>query len=675
MSRNHLAGETSPYLLQHKDNPVNWYAWGEQAFEEARKFNRPVLLSVGYAACHWCHVMAHESFENAQTAALMNSLFINIKVDREERPDIDRIYMSALHSLGEQGGWPLTMFLTPDALPFWGGTYFPPEAKFGRPSFRNVLSEISRIWIEEPQKIHQNADAITTALRQSKSPATTRGITSAEIYGHAEALVKAVDTQYGGLKGAPKFPQAPIFAYLWEVYLQTNDQHARDAVLLTLTNISNGGIYDHLAGGMARYSTDHKWLVPHFEKMLYDNAQFVSLLARAWLRTEDPLYFERLHETINFVRTDMTTAEGCFTSSYDADSEREEGKYYVWERRELEKYLDANELQIFSEKYDVSDGGNWEGNVILNRTGNPPPDDRATAERLKSARAKLLKARKSRPPPQHDDKVLADWNGLFITALAEAALVFDNCGWRDAAVRAFDVNMNIFWQDGRLLHSHRLNSTRHEAIADDYANLIEAALALYSLTTEPRYIATAQELAMALERNHWDERNGGFFHASLTRAQLPITSRTIDDDVTPSANALMIKNYGALYHLTGETIYQAKADQIIAAFLGRAIDNPFSAPSLLKNILLRQDAIQIVQVSGHRDAGMPLLALALKRTGLNAVVSYLDANAMLPANHPAFGKSTQDGKTTLYVCRGMTCAKPATNPEELAEALELLGIH
>jgi uncharacterized protein len=675
MSRNHLAGETSPYLLQHKDNPVNWHAWGEPAFEEARRLNRPVLLSVGYAACHWCHVMAHESFEDPRTAELMNSLFINIKVDREERPDIDRIYMSALHSLGEQGGWPLTMFLTPDALPFWGGTYFPPEAKFGRPSFRNVLSEISRIWIEEPQKIHQNADAIATALRQSKSPATTQEITSAEIYGHAEILVKAVDPQYGGLKGAPKFPQAPIFAYLWEVYLRNNDQHARDAVLLTLTNISNGGIYDHLAGGIARYSTDHKWLAPHFEKMLYDNAQFVSLLARAWLATEDPLYLERLHETVNFVLTDMTTAKGCFTSSYDADSEGEEGKYYVWERGELERCLDGDELQIFCEKYDVSEDGNWEGRNILNRTANPPPDDAATAALLKSARAKLLKVRKSRPPPQHDDKVLADWNGLFITALAEAALVFGNRDWRDAAVRAFDANMNIFWQDGRLLHSHRLGSTRHEAVADDYANLIEAALGLHALTAEPRYIATARELAAALERNHWDEGDGGFFHASLTRAQLPIASRTIDDDVTPSANALMIKNYGTLYHLTGDTIYQAKADQIIAAFLGRAMDNPFSAPSLLKNILLRQDAIQIVQVSGRRHAGTPLLALALKRTGLNAVVSYLDSTARLPASHPAFGKSTLDGKTTLYVCRGMTCASPATDPQELASALELLGVH
>ncbi len=286
-----------------------------------------------------------------------------------------------------------------------------------------------------------------------------------------------------------------------------------------------------------------------------------------------------------------------------------------------------------------------------------------------------MEARKSRPPPQHDDKVLADWNGLFITALAEAALVFDNRDWRDAAVRAFDANMNIFWQDGRLLHSHRLNSTRHEAIADDYANLIEAALALYSLTAEPRYIATAQELTAALERNHWDEKDGGFFHASLTRAQLPITSRTIEDDVTPSANALMIKNYSALHQLTGETIYQAKADQIIAAFLAKATDNPFSAPSLLKNILLRRDAVQIVLVSDNGGKDTSLLALALKQTGLNAVISYLDAKAMLPANHPASGKSTQDGKTTLYICRGTACAKPATNPEELADALELLGIH
>ena len=336
MSHNRLSLETSPYLLQHKDNPVHWMGWSEQALQEARDRDQPILLSVGYAACHWCHVMAHESFEDPVTAGLMNQNFINIKVDREERPDIDRIYMAALHSLGEQGGWPLTMFLTPDALPFWGGTYFPPETRYGRPSFRHVLTEISRIWQQERDKVTNNAEAISAALQQPRYEASPNQLSSAEIHQAADLIINATDPHYGGLKGAPKFPQAPIFSFLWEAYLRSRNEKARDAVLTTLTQISNGGIYDHLAGGIARYSTDHKWLAPHFEKMLYDNAQYVSLLTRAWLESEMPLFATRIAQTIEFVLREMTSKSGCFTSSYDADSEGEEGKYYVWDLAEIQ---------------------------------------------------------------------------------------------------------------------------------------------------------------------------------------------------------------------------------------------------------------------------------------------------------------------------------------------------
>ena len=354
MSHNRLSLETSPYLLQHKDNPVHWMGWSEQALQEAKDRDQPILLSVGYAACHWCHVMAHESFEDPVTAGLMNQNFINIKVDREERPDIDRIYMAALHSLGEQGGWPLTMFLTPDALPFWGGTYFPPETKYGRPSFRHVLTEISRIWQQERSKVTHNAEAISAALQQPRYEASPNQLSTTEIYQAADVIINATDPHYGGLKGAPKFPQAPIFTFLWEVYLRSRNEKARDAVLTTLTQISNGGIYDHLAGGIARYSTDHKWLAPHFEKMLYDNAQYVSLLTRAWLKTENPLYATRIEHTIEFVLREMTGESGCFTSSYDADSEGEEGKYYVWSQAEIEKLLAPDEFEIFQAAYDVT---------------------------------------------------------------------------------------------------------------------------------------------------------------------------------------------------------------------------------------------------------------------------------------------------------------------------------
>ncbi len=674
MSSNRLSQETSPYLLQHKDNPVHWMGWGEQALQEAQKRNRPILLSVGYAACHWCHVMAHESFEDPVTADLMNQNFINIKVDREERPDIDRIYMAALHRLGEQGGWPLTMFLTPDALPFWGGTYFPPETRFGRPSFRHVLTEITRIWNEERNKITQNVEAISAALQQPRYAAGPNQLSSNDIYKAADVIANATDTQYGGLKGAPKFPQGPIFSFLWEIYLRTQNERARDAVLTTLTQISNGGIYDHLGGGIARYSTDHQWLAPHFEKMLYDNAQYVSLLARAWLKTQNPLFVTRIEQTVEYVLREMTSGNGCFTSSYDADSEGEEGKYYVWSQAEIQQLLTPQESELFQAAYDVTTAGNWEGHTILNRTHDQTPNTPENEKILASARAKLWEVRSTRIPPQHDDKILADWNGLFIAALAEVSLVLDQKNWAKAAMRAFAECLNLFWKDNRLFHSHRANSTRHEGTADDYANFITAALALHALTGDQKYISNAQELTTALEVNHWDEIHNGLYHASQKHTKLPIKSRTIEDDATPNANSVMIKNYNDLYHLTGDNNFQTKAMQITEAFASAAKSNPFAAPGLLKNTILLQDTIQLVLTNDSNPAKNEALMFALTHTGLDATIHITGANSKLPENHPAHGKTGASSKPTLYICRGMTCANPATTLAETLSALRLLNI-
>ena len=674
MSTNRLSLETSPYLLQHKDNPVHWMGWGEQSLQEAKERNKPILLSVGYAACHWCHVMAHESFEDPVTAHLMNQNFVNIKVDREERPDIDRIYMAALHSLGEQGGWPLTMFLTPDALPFWGGTYFPPETKFGRPSFRHVLTEISRIWNEEKNKITQNAQAISSALQQPRYAAGADQLTSNDIYQAADVITNAVDPQYGGLKGAPKFPQAPIFTFLWEIYLRIQNDKVGNAVLTTLTQISDGGIFDHLAGGIARYSTDHQWLAPHFEKMLYDNAQYVSLLARAWLKTRNPLYISRIKQTIEFVLREMTSSAGCFTSSYDADSEGEEGKYYVWGQAEIKQLLEPGEFELFQSAYDVTASGNWEGHTILNRTHDKTPRTPENEILLAGARAKLWAARNKRIPPQHDDKILADWNGLFIAALAEASLIFDQKEWAKAAKTAFAECLNLFWKGGRLLHSHRANSTRHEGTTDDYANLITAALALHALTGDQQYISKAQELTASLEENHWDGTDGGFYHASQNHIELPIKSRTIEDDATPNANSAMIRNYNSLYHLTGDKRLHAKATQIAEAFASTAKANPFVAPGLLKNTILLQDTVQLVLANDPNPAKNNMLQLALRHTGLDATIHVTGTHSNLPENHPAYGMTTTTGKPTLYLCRGMTCANPATNNAETLSALKLLGL-
>src|SRR6516165_3908179 len=368
---NRLGKETSPYLLQHQDNPVHWWAWGPEALVEAKRTAKPILLSVGYAACHWCHVMAHESFEDEATAAVMNELFVNIKVDREERPDIDAIYMRALHNLGESGGWPLTMFLDSHARPFWGGTYFPPQPRFGRPAFAQVLREIARIYREEPDKVRHNAELLVKSLNENDPGRGGTVVTDDLLADLTRRMVASVDPRFGGLSGAPKFPQWNFFWLLWRGAIRYADQAARHAVDVTLTHICQGGIYDHLGGGFARYSVDERWLVPHFEKMLYDNALLVDLLCEVYRETSNRLYAMRIDETVGWLLREMVAQGGGFAASLDADSDGAEGKFYVWSKAEIVEVLGEADATVFSEVYDVSERGNWEGHVILNRLGNP----------------------------------------------------------------------------------------------------------------------------------------------------------------------------------------------------------------------------------------------------------------------------------------------------------------
>ena len=439
---NRLGRETSPYLLQHQENPVNWWAWGPEALAEAKRTGKPILLSVGYAACHWCHVMAHESFEDDETAAVMNDLFVNIKVDREERPDVDAIYMAALHELGEQGGWPLTMFLTSDAEPFWGGTYFPKEARYGRPAFTQVLKEIARIYRDEQGKVRQNADSLKDRLAPKFDEGGPDAIPGdAALADLARRLLQLVDPTHGGMRGAPKFPQVQFFNFLWRAGLRYGLPNPLEAVELTLTHIAQGGIYDHLGGGFARYSVDERWLVPHFEKMLYDNALLLELMTEVWRETKSPLLAMRASETVDWLLREMVTEEGGFASSLDADSEGEEGKFYVWSLAEIEEVLgpdtSVQDARLFAEIYDVTPEGNFEGHTILNRINSLELRDAATEARLTLMREKLLARRASRVRPGFDDKVLADWNGLMIAALAKAADAFDRPDWLAAAERAF----------------------------------------------------------------------------------------------------------------------------------------------------------------------------------------------------------------------------------------------
>jgi uncharacterized protein len=491
---NRLAGATSPYLLQHQHNPVDWWPWSAEALAEAKRLNRPILLSVGYAACHWCHVMAHESFEDEATARVMNERFVNIKVDREERPDIDQIYMNALHLLGEQGGWPMTMFLTPSGEPVWGGTYFPKDARFGRPAFVDVLREVARLFKDEPDKIAQNREALLSRLQQRARPEGKVTVGLKELDSAARQLGNMIDTTHGGLRGAPKFPQPALLEMLWRAGMRSKEQRFFDLVEFSLERMCEGGIYDHLGGGFSRYSVDERWLVPHFEKMLYDNAQLLELLALAWQRSGRALFAVRARETVAWLAREMTTKEGAFCASLDADSEGEEGKFYVWSYDEVMRALGLEEGEFFAGHYDLTPEGNFEGHTILNRLAKVErtPDDEA---RLAPLRAKLLALRDLRIRPGLDDKVLADWNGLMIAALVNAGVAFDEPAWIDMATRAFDFIARDMTRgtndEQRLGHSWREGQLLLPGLASDFAAMIRAAVALYEARGERAYLERA----------------------------------------------------------------------------------------------------------------------------------------------------------------------------------------
>ncbi len=669
---NRLSQETSPYLLQHKDNPVHWRAWGPAALAEAKATGKPILLSVGYAACHWCHVMAHESFEDEATARVMNELFVNIKVDREERPDVDAIYMGALHELGEQGGWPLTMFLTSDAEPFWGGTYFPKEERYGRPSFVRVLNEVARIYRDEQDKVRQNADALKDRLKPQRRHDAGAPPPEAMLAELAPRLVQAVDPMHGGIRGAPKFPQPQFFGLLWRAGLRFGLPHPLEAVDLTLTQIAQGGIYDHLGGGFARYSVDEQWLVPHFEKMLYDNAQLVEMMTQAWREKKSPLYAQRVEETIGWLLREMTVEatspqSGGFASSLDADSEGEEGKFYVWSLAEIEDALGAADAKLFAEVYGVTREGNFEGHNILNRLGSVELRDAETESRLAAMRATLLERRGSRIRPGFDDKVLADWNGLMIAALANAADAFERADWLDAAERAFNFVCTRMTATGRLLHAYRNGEAKSPATANDYANMIKAALALANVTGKPGYIDRAKAWADVLDQHYWSENLGGYYFTADDTADLIVRPFSGQDEATPNANGTMVSNLVALYLWTGEERYAERADAILRGFAGTMAANVLAHAGLLAASLDAMAPTQIVLIVPEGGSARELRR-ALRDVSLpNAVVQEVGAGETLPASSPAHGKTAIDGKPTAYVCIGPQCSLPVTDAAALVE--------
>ena len=686
IAANALGAETSPYLLQHRNNPVHWQPWSNAAFAAAKRDDKPVLLSVGYSACHWCHVMAHESFEDDGIAAAMNRDFINIKVDREERPDVDQIYQFALALLGEQGGWPLTMFLTPDREPFWGGTYFPPEDRWGRPGFPTVLDRIAAIYRQEGDKVRANADTLKSALaglgvNQPGGPVTRQAFLKI-----AEFLLGRMDSTHGGLTGAPKFPQCALFDLIWRAWAETGNPQYRNAVLLLLDRMSQGGIYDHLGGGYARYSTDIFWLAPHFEKMLYDNAQILELLAHAWADTRPDsrpdsgpdsgpdLYRIRAEETVAWLTREMLIEGRAFASALDADSEGEEGKFYVWSRDEIEGLL-GSDAAAFCEAYDVTANGNWEGKAILNRSQRPLLGDAAHEAMLERCRAVLLQAREQRPRPGLDDKVLADWNGYMIHALALAGAVMDRPDWIDLAQSAFGFildNMKLDGKSGgeRLIHSWREGKGAHPATAEDYASLIRAALTLFEATGEDRYIEQAGRWTGTIDRHFFDPANGGYYLAADDVPGLLVRAKSVQDNATPSSNGLMVHNLVRLGFLTGETALLDRAEALVKAFSGELSRNALAAPLLVSGARLLETALQTVVVGpADAPATKALVRAAWQAPAQTRVFRRIDPQDRLPDGHPAQGKGLADGKPAAYICQGTTCSLPMTEPADLTERL------
>ena len=667
---NRLGRETSPYLLQHKSNPVDWWPWGPEALAEAKRSGKPILLSVGYAACHWCHVMAHESFEDDDTARVMNELFVNIKVDREERPDIDQIYMAALHHLGEQGGWPLTMFLTPEGEPIWGGTYFPNSSRYGKPAFVDVLHEIARLFRDEPQKIENNRAALMERLAATGRQPGIVTIGTAELDNAALQLGGIIDPVNGGTRGAPKFPQAALFELLWRAGLRTGEARYFAAVDVTLNHICEGGIYDHLGGGFSRYSVDERWLVPHFEKMLYDNAQLLELLAIAHLRTGKPLYRQRARETVAWLAREMTTAEGAFSASLDADSEGEEGKFYVWSYEAAIKELGIEDGEFFARHYDVTPKGNFEGRNILNRL-KPMPRTENDEARLAALRAKLLAVRTTRVRPGLDDKVLADWNGLMIAALANASLLFAEPSWLAMAERAFAFIVRAMTRSDRLGHSWREGQLKFPGLASDFAAMIRGALALYEATGGQNYLDQALAWQHALDRDYANSETGTYYLTAADAEGLVIRPGSTADEATPNHNAVAAQNLIRLALLASDDRWRQKADRLIAAIAPRTVQNLYMHMAILNAIDLRLRAAEIV-VIGQGARADALLAAARAIPSLDRVVFHARSAAALPPSYPALQYIQAAAEPQAFICVGETCSLPVTDPASLIRAVEMV---
>jgi uncharacterized protein YyaL (SSP411 family) len=671
---NRLAGETSPYLRQHADNPVDWYPWGDEAFEKARAEDKPVLLSVGYSSCHWCHVMAHESFEDPDVAAVMNRLVVSVKVDREERPDVDGIYMQAVQAMTGRGGWPMTVFLDPEGRPFFGGTYFPKEERHGMPGFVTVLDAVDEAWRGRRDDLLQQAGKLTKVLERTGSLGATGDgpAPSPEILARGYESVRAqYDPQFGGFGPAPKFPQAMTLDFLLRTFVRNQAPETLEMVRVSLDAMAAGGMYDQVGGGFHRYSTDAHWLVPHFEKMLYDQALLTSAYLHAHLVTGEPRYRRVVEETIGYVLRDLRHEQGGFFSAEDADSEGVEGKFYLWSLEEIEGICGEDAPEVVR-SFGVTEGGNFEdphtgyrGNIlnVVDRTEDPP-------EAVQRAVPKLFAAREQRVRPGLDDKVLLAWNALFLRSLAEAAAAFERDDWMDAARRnARFLLTDLRRGDGRLLRSWQDGRANHLAYAEDYAALLEALVTLAEVD-DVSWLADARWVADELLRLFHDDEGGGFFTTGVDAESLIVRPKEYQDNATPAENSLASTGLLRLAALTGVGRYEVPAEEVLR-LLGSVLAEHASAFAYLLGALERLVTPPLeVAVIGDRD-GADVLRREVHGRLLPAAVTVSAAPGAGADVTPLLAdRALVDGKPTAYVCEHFACRQPVTTPEDLRAQLD-----
>lgn len=681
---NRLANESSPYLLQHARNPVNWFPWGEEAFAEAKERNVPIFLSVGYSACHWCHVMEHESFDNPAIAALMNEHFVNIKVDREERPDLDQIYMNAVMAMTRRGGWPMSVFLTHDLKPFFCGTYWPPEARMNMPGFRQILMKLTEAWQTRRNDIEGSAEELADAVRRMSKPRGATGLPDCRLIQSAMGdLLQAADGQYGGFGSAPKFPHPMDLRLLLRCAKRFGSADALHVVRLTCDRMAAGGIYDHLGGGFARYSTDTRWLVPHFEKMLYDNALLTTVYAELFQETGEVEYARVLRETLGYIKREMTLESGAFCSAQDADSEGEEGKFFVWSLEEVEQVLGQPEATVFSAAYDVTPSGNWEGKNILNR----PKPLRQVAEAHGMTRDDLVAAltpmkkalfdhRCQRVRPGTDDKVIAAWNGMMISGMALASRVLAEPMWAQSAAAASNYIMQqMRTAHGRLLHTSRQDKASVPAFLDDYACLIDGLIELYQATFDESRIDQATELADVVLSDFRDEEKGAFFYTAHTE-ETPITRvKDSQDGATPSGNAMLATALLKLAVYTDRHDYLDAATSVLAALDGQLRQAPMSgAQSLIAADNYLNSRPLLVIRSNFEFNRSPMLTefnAGFYPGVLVAVRAGIDSpQPGSPALDIIFrGRELPESGEAAWICRADGCLAPVTTPQAMTQQL------